>query len=59
MAFFELMGWEEGNFSIFYGQSTNEVNVTTDTMRLLLEASRIIDERKTVKEQQMEKLSEV
>ncbi len=47
-AFYELMGWEEGKFSILHGQSTNEINVTSDTMHLLLEASRIIDERDAV-----------
>ncbi len=56
-AFFELMGWEEGNFSILHGQSTDEVNVTSDTMHLLLEAARMMDERKATEEQQMEKLS--
>jgi HD-GYP domain-containing protein (c-di-GMP phosphodiesterase class II)/DNA-binding response OmpR family regulator len=46
-AFFELMGWKEGNFSIVHGQRTNDVNVKSDTMWLLLEGTRIIDERKT------------
>jgi HD-GYP domain-containing protein (c-di-GMP phosphodiesterase class II)/DNA-binding response OmpR family regulator len=46
-AFFELMGWKEGNFSIIHGQRTNEVNVKSDTMWLVLEGTRIIDERKT------------
>ena len=44
-AFYELMGWEGGNFSIVHGQRTNDVNVTLDTMYLVLEASRIMDER--------------
>ncbi len=47
-AFFELMGWEEGSFLIRHGHSTDEVNVTLDTMHLLLEAAKIIDERHLV-----------
>jgi hypothetical protein len=46
-AFFELMGWKEGNFSIVHGQRTNDVNVKSDTAWLILEGTRIIDERKT------------
>jgi HD-GYP domain-containing protein (c-di-GMP phosphodiesterase class II) len=46
-AFFELMGWKEGNFSIVHGQRTNDVNVKSDTTWLILEGTRIIDERKT------------
>jgi HD-GYP domain-containing protein (c-di-GMP phosphodiesterase class II) len=45
-AFFELMGWKEGNFSIVHGQRTNDVNVKSDTMWLVLEGARIVDERK-------------
>jgi HD-GYP domain-containing protein (c-di-GMP phosphodiesterase class II) len=45
-AFFELMGWKEGNFSIVHGQRTNDVNVKSDTMWLVLEGARIMDERK-------------
>ncbi len=48
-AFFELMGWDEGNFTIMYGQQTTEVTVTSDTVHLLLDAAQIIDERKAVK----------
>jgi hypothetical protein len=44
-AFFELMGWEEGKFFILHGRSTDEVNITSDTMHLLLEAAKVIDER--------------
>jgi HD-GYP domain-containing protein (c-di-GMP phosphodiesterase class II) len=44
-AFYELMGCEEGSFFIRHGHSIDEVNVTLDTMYLLLEAARIIDER--------------
>jgi hypothetical protein len=44
-AFYELMGWGEGKFSIVHGQTTKDVNVTSDTMYLVLEACRIMDER--------------
>jgi HD-GYP domain-containing protein (c-di-GMP phosphodiesterase class II) len=44
-AFFELMGWKEGSFSIVHGQRTNDVNVKSDTMWLVLEGTRIMDER--------------
>jgi putative nucleotidyltransferase with HDIG domain len=45
-AFFELMGWNKGGFKIFHGRRTDETNVTMDTMNLLLEASRVLDERR-------------
>jgi HD-GYP domain-containing protein (c-di-GMP phosphodiesterase class II) len=54
-AFFELMGWDEGNFTIIHGQQTTEVNVTSDTVHLLLDAAKILDERKAAKKQKVEK----
>ncbi len=45
-AFYELMCWREGNFSIFHGQRTNNVSIKSDTMWLVLEAARIMDDRK-------------
>src|SRR3990172_1508041 len=45
-AFFELMGWDKGVFRIFHGHTIDEVNVTMDTMNLLLEASKVLDERR-------------
>jgi HD-GYP domain-containing protein (c-di-GMP phosphodiesterase class II) len=53
-AFFELMGWEKGGFTIIHGQQTTEVNVTSDTVHLLLEAARILDERNASKKKQGE-----
>ncbi len=44
-AFFELIGWQEGNFHIKHGQVTEEVNITIDTMHLLLESATILDEK--------------
>jgi len=41
----EMMGWEEGTFSIRHGRTQSEVNVTTDTMHLLLEAATVMDAR--------------
>lgn len=43
-AFFKLMGWYKGVFRIFHGHQIDEVNVTMDTMNLLLEGSRVMDE---------------
>ncbi|MDP2166721.1 MAG: DUF4388 domain-containing protein [Thermodesulfovibrionales bacterium] len=45
-AFFDMAGWESGTFQILHGQRPFEENITMDTMHLLLEASRIIDEAK-------------
>lgn len=45
-AFFKLMGWEKGAFRIFHGHTTEDTNVTMDTMNLLLEASKFLDESK-------------
>lgn len=44
-AFFALMGWEDGVFHLFHGQTTDDINVTMDTMTLLLESSKALDER--------------
>ncbi len=44
-AFFELMAWKKGNFSIAHGHRTNNINIKSDTMWLLLEAARVMDER--------------
>ena len=42
-AFFDLIKWESGNFHIMHGQTTSEVNVTLDTMHLLMEACTLLD----------------
>lgn len=44
-AFFKLMGWYKGAFRIFHGHTTDETNVTMDTMNLLLEGSKVMDEK--------------
>ncbi len=44
-AFYELVTWDTGKFSIMHGQSTNDVNITMDTMHLLLEATTFIDKK--------------
>jgi HD-GYP domain-containing protein (c-di-GMP phosphodiesterase class II)/DNA-binding response OmpR family regulator len=44
-AFLELMKWEKGIFCIIHGQVTNEVNITSDTMGLLIEAASFIGEQ--------------
>jgi HD-GYP domain-containing protein (c-di-GMP phosphodiesterase class II)/DNA-binding response OmpR family regulator len=49
-AFFELVGWDKGIFRIFHGQVTDVININMDTMNLLLEASRALDERRYLAE---------
>jgi HD-GYP domain-containing protein (c-di-GMP phosphodiesterase class II)/DNA-binding response OmpR family regulator len=44
-AFFELIGWQDGNFHIIHGQVTDEVNITADTTYLLLEGATNLDEK--------------
>lgn len=44
-AFFKLMEWYKGVFRIFHGHHIDDVNVTMDTMNLLLEGSRVLDEK--------------
>lgn len=45
-AFFELIGWSAGEFRIFHGQITDKVNVTMETVTLLLEATKALDEKR-------------
>lgn len=45
-AFFELVRWENGVFRIFHGQLPTDINISLDTMNLLLEASRVLDEKR-------------
>ena len=49
-AFFELVSWGKGIFRIFHGQITDEININMNTMNLLLEASRALDERRHLAE---------
>jgi len=49
-AFFELVSWEKGIFRIFHGQTTDQTNINMDTMNLLLEASRAVDEKRHLAE---------
>lgn len=45
-AFYELIEWNKGEFRVFHGLTTEKVNVTMETMTLLLEATRVMDERR-------------
>jgi response regulator RpfG family c-di-GMP phosphodiesterase len=45
-AFFEMMKWDSGTFSIHHGVTTNNTNIASETMYLLLEAMRLLDESK-------------
>jgi response regulator RpfG family c-di-GMP phosphodiesterase len=58
-AFFELIKWERGNFFILHGQTTNDVNVTLDTMHLLMEACTIPDNAQMNKGPQLKKYSKI
>jgi len=58
-AFFELIKWERGIFFILHGQTTNDVNVTLDTMHLLIEASTILDNTQMNKGPQLKKQSQI
>ncbi|MDA8083894.1 MAG: DUF4388 domain-containing protein [Nitrospiraceae bacterium] len=44
-AFYDLIRWRKGFFYIMHGQSTDEVNVTVDTMHLLMDACALMDEK--------------
>jgi DNA-binding response OmpR family regulator len=45
-AFYKMIEWERGEFRVFHGQATDKVNVTVETMTLLLEASKTMDEKR-------------
>lgn len=45
-AFNELVGWTTGEFRVFHGVVTEKVNVTMETITLLLEATKALDERR-------------
>lgn len=44
-AFFELIRWKKGFFYIMHGHSIDEVNVTVDTMHLLMDACSTMEEK--------------
>ncbi|MGE5300241.1 MAG: HD domain-containing phosphohydrolase [Acidobacteriota bacterium] len=58
-AFFELIRWERGVFHILHGQVAHEVNVTLDTMHLLMEACTILDEKQATKGPHLQKYSKI
>lgn len=43
-AFYRLMAWKQGFFRILHGQVDEETNITVDTMTLLMEACKFLDE---------------
>ena len=45
-AFYNLMEWQGGTFRVYHGMTIDRVNVTVETMTLLLEASRVMDEKR-------------
>ncbi len=46
-AFLELVSWRTGQFCIKHGQVTDDINVTTGTRNLLLEANKHVDRELT------------
>lgn len=44
-AFFEMIGWNTGEFCILHGQTTDQVNVTVETITLLLESAKHLDDK--------------
>ncbi|MBI5640683.1 MAG: DUF4388 domain-containing protein [Nitrospirae bacterium] len=56
-AFFELIRWKKGNFYILHGQTTSEINVTLDTMHLLMDACTVMDEKNGIRATQDQKVS--
>jgi response regulator RpfG family c-di-GMP phosphodiesterase len=43
-AFFEMLKWDTGDFHIQHGLTTEDRNINSETMNLLLEAARVEDE---------------
>ncbi len=58
-AFFELLKWERGTFFIIHGQTTTDVNVTLDTMHLLMDACNVLDNDRMKKGSQLKKYSKI
>ncbi len=54
-AFFELIRWKRGFFYIMHGQATDEMNVTVDTMHLLMDACSVMDEKTSARSDNAEK----
>ncbi len=44
-AFYEIVTWETGRFYIMHGQVSNDINITMDTIHLLIEAGNILDKK--------------
>lgn len=45
-AFYKLVEWGKGEFRVFHGHQTDNINITVETMTLLLEATKAIDEKR-------------
>ena len=45
-AFYKLVEWNKGEFRVFHGQLTDKNNITVETMTLMLEATKVLDERR-------------
>lgn len=49
-AFFELVKWDFGSFRILHGLTPEKETITMDTIHLLLEAARVMDEQRLEEE---------
>jgi response regulator RpfG family c-di-GMP phosphodiesterase len=45
-AFYKLVEWSRGEFRVFHGHLTDKNNITVETMTLMLEATKVLDERR-------------
>ena len=45
-AFYKMVEWCKGEFRVFHGQLTDNINITVETITLLLEASKFLDEKR-------------
>jgi hypothetical protein len=45
-AFYRLVEWDKGDFRVFHGIQSDKTNITVETMSLLLEATKVLDEKR-------------
>ncbi len=48
-AFYEILSWDKGKFHIMHGHTAEDINITVDTMYLLLEGMNSFDKKKADK----------
>lgn len=45
-AFYRMVEWAKGEFRVFHGHLTDKLNITVETMTLMLEATKVLDEKR-------------